>query len=49
MEWDKVWAYNKECIDPIAPRYMVISKDSSARLHITNGPDTLTIENIPLH
>jgi hypothetical protein len=21
MEWDKIWAFNKKVIDPIAPRY----------------------------
>jgi len=28
MEWDKIWAYNKEVVDPISARYMAISKDS---------------------
>jgi len=49
MEWDKIWAYNKEYIDPRAPRYTVISKEESARLLVTNGPDSIEVENHPLH
>lgn len=49
MEWDKIWAYNKEYIDPIAPRYMVISKHSQATLIVTNGPEKIQVENHPLH
>lgn len=26
MEWDKIWAFNKKVIDPIAPRYTAIDK-----------------------
>ena len=49
MEWDKIWAYNKDHIDPRAPRYTVISKEASAKLIVTNGPDSITVENHPLH
>lgn len=49
MEWDKIWAYNKEHIDPKAPRYTVISKDASAKIIVTNGPESLTVETHPLH
>lgn len=24
MEWDKIWAFNKKVIDPIAPRYTAL-------------------------
>ena len=24
MEWDKIWAFNKKVIDPIAPRYTAV-------------------------
>jgi len=27
MEWDKIWAYNKDVIDPISPRYIFITKN----------------------
>ncbi|XP_030233255.1 bifunctional glutamate/proline--tRNA ligase isoform X4 [Gadus morhua] len=26
MEWDKIWAFNKKVIDPVAPRYTALSK-----------------------
>lgn len=25
MEWDKIWAFNKKVIDPVAPRYTALS------------------------
>ena len=27
LEWDSLWNLNKKVIDPIAPRFWVISKD----------------------
>lgn len=27
MEWDKIWAFNKKVIDPIAPRYSAVDED----------------------
>ena len=38
QEWDKIWAINKGVIDPIAPRYTCIGKDTACKLHIENGP-----------
>jgi glutamyl-tRNA synthetase len=38
MEWDKIWAYNKEVIDPISARFTAIVKESATKLFITNGP-----------
>ncbi|XP_041793033.1 bifunctional glutamate/proline--tRNA ligase isoform X2 [Chelmon rostratus] len=26
MEWDKIWAFNKKVIDPVAPRYTALSR-----------------------
>lgn len=40
MEWDKIWAVNKQILDPVVPRYTCIGKDSAVKLTITNGPDT---------
>lgn len=28
MEWDKIWAFNKKVIDPIAPRYTALDLDT---------------------
>ncbi|XP_077300381.1 glutamyl-prolyl-tRNA synthetase [Arctopsyche grandis] len=38
MEWDKIWAFNKKVIDPIAPRYTA--------LDCTPAPVTVNIKNI---
>ena len=27
MEWDKIWAFNKKVIDPVAPRYNALLKE----------------------
>lgn len=35
MEWDKIWAFNKKVIDPIAPRYTALNTSKPlARVHI---------------
>lgn len=26
MDWNKIWAFNKKVIDPVAPRYTALSK-----------------------
>ena len=38
MEWDKLWSFNKKIIDPQAPRYRAIVKDTLATLIIDNLP-----------
>ena len=38
QEWDKIWALNKDVIDPIAPRYTAIVEKSACKLTIENGP-----------
>jgi glutamyl-tRNA synthetase len=40
MEWDKLWAMNKDIIDPVTPRYTAIVKATACRLIIENGPET---------
>lgn len=30
MEWDKIWAFNKKVIDPIAPRHTALAKSTVA-------------------
>ena len=41
MEWDKIWALNKNSVDPIAPRYTAIVSDSAVRLIIDNVEDSI--------
>lgn len=49
MEWDKLWAINKSVIDPIAPRYSTIVKETACKIIIENGPDTIEAQSHPLH
>lgn len=49
MEWDKLWAYNKDVIDPTASRYTAIVSETTSRLIIDNAPETLRAETHPLH
>ncbi|RLN87464.1 hypothetical protein BBJ28_00019378 [Nothophytophthora sp. Chile5] len=36
MEWDKFWTLNKRVLDPIAPRYFALAKESAIPLLLTN-------------
>ncbi|KAI1710181.1 tRNA synthetases class I (E and q), catalytic domain-containing protein [Ditylenchus destructor] len=38
MEWDKIWAFNKKVIDPIAPRYTALERCSEP---LSNGKEDL--------
>ena len=38
QEWDKIWALNKDIVDPITPRYTAIAEKTACRLTIENGP-----------
>jgi glutamyl-tRNA synthetase len=49
MEWDKIWAYNKEAIDAKSSRYTAIVKETQARFIISNGPSPITTEKHLLH
>lgn len=49
MEWDKLWAYNKEAIDSKSARYTAIVKETAVKLILNNGPDAMKIETHPLH
>jgi glutamyl-tRNA synthetase len=49
MEWDKIWAINKDIIDPVAPRYTAVSKSSAIRLVIENGPEEVEAKSAELH
>ena len=37
MEWDKIWAINKQEIDPVVPRYVAVAKDDAVVLTL-DGP-----------
>lgn len=49
MEWDKLWACNKQIIDPAVPRYTCIGKNSSIKLTIENGPSPPEARSVDLH
>lgn len=49
MEWDKIWAINKDIIDPITPRYTAIVKSQACKLFIENGPEKVEAQSHPLH
>lgn len=49
MEWDKLWATNKDIIDAATPRFTAIVKSSACFLHIENGPEVTEAKSHPLH
>jgi glutamyl-tRNA synthetase len=49
MEWDKLWAMNKDIIDAKTPRYTAIVKSSACRLIVENGPAIPEARSQPLH
>lgn len=48
LEWDKLWAINKKAIDPVAPRFVALSKHNIVTVQIGgyNGPVSKVM---PLH
>lgn len=48
MEWDKLWAKNKQLIDPIVPRYMAVAADA-VQVTISNGPSSPYTQERDLH
>lgn len=44
MEWDKIWAFNKKCLDPIVPRYTAIEQKDAVTVLIDDYDGKLTIE-----
>jgi glutamyl-tRNA synthetase len=49
MEWDKLWALNKDKIDNSTPRYTAIVKSTASKLFIENGPATPDARSQQLH
>ena len=49
MEWDKIWAFNKKVIDPIAPRYTALDSISLVPVHILDDDVSTETKSVPLH
>ncbi|XP_043249227.1 bifunctional glutamate/proline--tRNA ligase [Colletes gigas] len=48
MEWDKIWAFNKKVIDPIATRYTAMDYDKLVPVYIDNAKEGwMTVQNHP--
>ncbi|XP_076277629.1 glutamyl-prolyl-tRNA synthetase isoform X2 [Lasioglossum baleicum] len=48
MEWDKIWAFNRKVIDPIAARYTALDYEKLIPVHIDNANEQwLTVQNHP--
>lgn len=37
MEWDKIWAFNKKVIDPVAPRFTAVEKQGAVRVRVSGA------------
>lgn len=48
MEWDKIWAFNKKVIDPVASRYNAVYKNQHVKVDIEDALTNSTIE-VALH
>ncbi|CAN2387448.1 Bifunctional glutamate proline--tRNA ligase [Pristimantis euphronides] len=42
MEWDKIWAFNKKVIDPVAPRYNALLKSQVVPVNIPGAQEGMT-------
>lgn len=49
MEWDKLWAINKQIIDPICERYTAVSTIKLSKIEVINLPEEFTSFEVPLH
>ena len=36
MEWDRIWAFNKKQIDPVAPRFTALLKNQLVKLQLND-------------
>ncbi|KAM4602394.1 bifunctional glutamate/proline--tRNA ligase isoform 2-T2 [Polymixia lowei] len=41
MEWDKIWAFNKKVIDPVAPRYTALSGSYVVPVSVPEAPEEM--------
>lgn len=49
QEWDKIWAINKDILDPISHRYTAIVEKTACKLFIENGPEHIEARSQDLH
>lgn len=47
MEWDKIWAFNKKVIDPIAPRYTALEDTDLVKVNIRQKIEP-EVKSLPL-
>ncbi|XP_055526101.1 bifunctional glutamate/proline--tRNA ligase isoform X2 [Wyeomyia smithii] len=47
MEWDKIWAFNKKVIDPIAPRYIALENKNRVVVNVSDA--NLETVKVPVH
>ncbi|XP_014470889.1 PREDICTED: bifunctional glutamate/proline--tRNA ligase [Dinoponera quadriceps] len=48
MHWDKIWAFNKKVIDPIAVRYTALDSDKTVPVEVMDAKEEwLTVQNHP--
>uniref|UniRef100_UPI0037E9A7BF bifunctional glutamate/proline--tRNA ligase isoform X2 n=1 Tax=Semicossyphus pulcher TaxID=241346 RepID=UPI0037E9A7BF len=41
MEWDKIWAFNKKVIDPVAPRYTALSSSYVVPVSVSQAAEEM--------
>jgi len=44
MSWDKIWAINKQKIDPVIGRYCAIEEKSLVKFTLAGGPAKPTVK-----
>jgi len=47
MEWDKLWAFNKKVIDPVAPRFTALDDEDLVIVQISDAQ--IECKSVPLH
>ncbi|KAL1923911.1 uncharacterized protein VTP21DRAFT_6946 [Calcarisporiella thermophila] len=47
LEWDKLWALNKNIINPIAPRHVMAPKDNLVKVKVHGAPEPPQVEDRP--
>jgi len=49
MDMNKLWAVNREILDPIVPRFTAISKENIVPVTLVNGPQEAEFVSVPRH